>query len=36
MMGYGGTPRERQVMALAIAGRLNKQIAAERGPGEAT
>jgi FixJ family two-component response regulator len=30
------TPREREVMALVVAGRLNKQIAAEIGVGEAT
>ena len=30
------TPREREVMALAVAGRLNKQIAAEIGLSEAT
>jgi FixJ family two-component response regulator len=30
------TPREREVMALVVAGRLNKQIAAELGAGEKT
>jgi FixJ family two-component response regulator len=30
------TPREREVLALVVAGRLNKQIAAEIGVGEAT
>jgi FixJ family two-component response regulator len=30
------TPREREVMTLVVAGRLNKQIAAEIGVGEAT
>jgi FixJ family two-component response regulator len=30
------TPRERQVMVLVVAGRLNKQIAAELGAGEKT